>query len=252
MEERYNRNRIYVRNEEQTMIKNTRILLAGAGIGSVIAECALRFGFENLIIVDFDKVELSNLNRQNYTESDMGKYKTEALTNRLLSINSQAKITCYNCPVDESNVVSLVEDCDIAVNALDYKSNIPFLFDETCKKYNIPVLHPYNFGWAGFLTIVKPSGIQLSQISEDPKDFELKVAEYVFKYSSFWNISREWINRIVEEYKNEDSILPPPQLSIASWIVAGLCVNAMYNITTGKDIKAFPNFYFSSLHVENR
>jgi len=252
MEERYNRNRIYVRNEEQTMIKNTRILLAGAGIGSVIAECALRFGFEQLIIVDFDKVELSNMNRQNYTEADLGKYKTEALKNRLLSINSQANITCHNCPVDENNVVALVEDCDIAVNALDFKTNIPFLFDETCKKYNIPVLHPYNFGWAGFLTIVKPSGIQLSQISEDPKDFELKVAEYVFKYSSFWNISREWINRIVEEYKNEDSILPPPQLSIASWIVAGLCVNAMYNLVTGKDIKTFPNFYFSSLHVENR
>jgi len=251
MEERYNRNRIYVQEDEQKLIKSTRILLAGAGIGSVIAECALRFGFEKLTIVDFDKVELTNLNRQNYTESDIGKYKAETLAQRLLSINPQAEIIYHNCPVDENNVESLIKDCDIAVNALDFKSNIPFLLDETCKKYNVYVLHPYNFGWAGFLTVVKPSGIQLSQMSEDHKDFELKMADYVSKYSAFWNIPRRWMDRILEEYKNEANILPPPQLSIASWMVAGLCVNAMYNIATGKEVKVFPKFYFSSLYENN-
>ena len=69
MEERYCRNRIYVKESEQEAIKKYRILLGGAGIGSIIAECALRFGFENITIVDGDKVELSNLNRQNYEES---------------------------------------------------------------------------------------------------------------------------------------------------------------------------------------
>jgi tRNA A37 threonylcarbamoyladenosine dehydratase len=48
MEERYSRNRIYVSENEQSVIKNTRLFLGGAGIGSVIAECALRFGFENI------------------------------------------------------------------------------------------------------------------------------------------------------------------------------------------------------------
>lgn len=54
--ERYSRNRIYVSEEEQERIKQVRILLGGAGIGSIIAECALRFGFENITIVDGDKV----------------------------------------------------------------------------------------------------------------------------------------------------------------------------------------------------
>ncbi|TGX79503.1 hypothetical protein E5358_14850 [Palleniella muris] len=71
--ERYSRNRIYVNAEEQKKVRNTRILLGGAGIGSIIAECALRFGFENITIVDGDKVELSNLNRQNYTEGDISR-----------------------------------------------------------------------------------------------------------------------------------------------------------------------------------
>ena len=82
LEERYSRNRIYVTPEKQRMIKDYRILLAGAGIGSIIAECALRFGFENITIVDGDVVELSNLNRQNYTVADIGKFKAEALKER--------------------------------------------------------------------------------------------------------------------------------------------------------------------------
>ena len=44
--DRYSRNRIYVSEEEQERVRKTRILLGGAGIGSIIAECALRFGFE--------------------------------------------------------------------------------------------------------------------------------------------------------------------------------------------------------------
>lgn len=48
MKERYSRNRIYVSNDEMVQIKNTKILLGGAGIGSIIAECALRFGFESM------------------------------------------------------------------------------------------------------------------------------------------------------------------------------------------------------------
>lgn len=51
--------------KEQSLIKDYNIFLGGAGIGSIVAECALRFGFEHITIVDGGKVERSNLNRQN-------------------------------------------------------------------------------------------------------------------------------------------------------------------------------------------
>ena len=86
MYERYSRNRLYIKEQEQDIIRTTPILLAGSGIGSNIAECALRFGFENITIVDGDVVELSNLNRQNYTEENLSQYKAEALYHRLKSI----------------------------------------------------------------------------------------------------------------------------------------------------------------------
>ena len=202
--DRYNRNRIYVSEEEQEKVRETRILLGGAGIGSIIAECALRFGFENIVIVDGDRVELSNLNRQNYVKSDIGKSKAD----------------------------------------------IPFVFDDLCSKRKIPVLHPYNFGWGAFLTIVKPGGYQLTEVSPSYKGFEVKMADFVARYCTFWNMPNRWLDDVIETYRNEPGELPPPQLSVASWIVAGHCVNAMFDIITGKEVKYFPKFYFSSLRCD--
>lgn len=250
MEERYNRNRIYVSDEEQAKIRDSRILLGGAGIGSIIAECALRFGFEDIVIVDGDKVELSNLNRQNYVKSDIGKSKAESLAKRLLKINPSAKIQFHDTYIDDENVKDLLDDVKIAINALDFKSDIPFVFDELCSNMNIPVLHPYNFGWGAFLTIAKPGGYQLKEISDVYEGFEVKIAEFVARYSTFWNLPNQWLEEVVETYKNEPGENPPPQLPIASWIVAGHCVNAMFDIITGRPVRYFPKFYFSSLRSD--
>lgn len=94
---RYARNRIYISNAEQDDIRNCKIFLAGCGIGSVIAECALRIGFENITIADGDIVEESNLNRQNYIYSDIGLSKSNSLSRRLYDINPAANISLHNC-----------------------------------------------------------------------------------------------------------------------------------------------------------
>ena len=248
--DRYNRNRIYVSKEEQERVRETRILLGGAGIGSIIAECALRFGFEDIIIVDGDKVELTNLNRQNYEKRDIGKFKAECLAKRLLRINPKAKIQFHNTFIDSDNVATLLNGVKIAINALDFKSDIPFVFDELCSKRKIPVLHPYNFGWGAFLTIVRPGSYQLKDLSESWEGFEIKMAEFLARYCQFWNMPNRWLDEVIDKYKNETGKTPPPQLSIASWIVAGHCVNAMFDIITGGDVKYFPKFYFSSLRSD--
>ena len=117
MENRYQRNRLYVSEEEQARMKHTPILISGAGVGSIIAECALRFGFESLTIVDGDIVEESNLNRQNYTTDDLGRPKAEALCKRLSKINPNAKIEYINNFVNKENVASIIAKHEIAINA---------------------------------------------------------------------------------------------------------------------------------------
>lgn len=248
--EQYSRNRIYISSEQQEKIKETRILLCGAGIGSIIAECALRLGFEKITIIDGDRVEVSNLNRQNYTRADVGKPKAECLYKRLKLINPKADLLFFNSFIDKNNAKAFVDGYDIAVNALDYKDDLPFVFDDICSEAGIPVLHPYNFGWGGFLTIVKPGGYKQTDLSSNPKGFELQIAEFVSRHCAFWNMGHGYISKTAKAYRAEGGKLPPPQLSVGSWITAGLCTNALFNIATGKKVEFFPRFYLHSLNAE--
>ncbi|WP_428231990.1 ThiF family adenylyltransferase [Flavobacterium sp.] len=248
MEDRYTRNRLYLTEEEQEIIKNFPILLAGSGIGSVIAECALRFGFEKITIVDGDQVERSNLNRQNYTEDDVDSNKVDALARRLKSINKNAEINCLDFFLTVENVGDHIKGHKAAVNALDFSSPVPLIFDTACQKLDIPILHPYNIGWGSLVTVIAKDGLLLNAIVNPDEQFnEVTMVEYASSYMRFWGNPQKWIDSIVEKYKNEKESLPPPQLSIASWSVAAVCTHLLYNIATGKKFKKFPEFYLSTI-----
>jgi hypothetical protein len=90
--------------------------------------------------------------------------------------------------------------------------------------------------------------LPISDLSEDFQGFELRMAKYVSGYGSFWNVPSLWLEKTIGEYGKEKGQSSPPQLSVASWIAAAMCVNAMYHIVTGKAFEKFPKFYLSSLN----
>lgn len=247
MNERYSRNRLYVNNSEQSLIKNYPILLAGCGIGSNIAECALRFGFENITLIDGDIVETSNLNRQNFTEKNLQQNKAETLYKRLKEINPDANIKYITEFIDDNNVNKILKDIKIAFNALDFTSDIPIVFDEIAQKKGIPVIHPYNLGWGGLVTAIHPNGKNFQILSHDKQLNELKVVEFVMEKLAKEEKEVFWLHKVVNDYKNEKEILPPPQLSVGSWLVAGMCTTLLYKIVTQKKSKYFPEFYFKTI-----
>lgn len=245
---RYERNRIYISDSEQIKIKSFKVLVAGSGIGSIIAECALRLGFENITIVDGDKVELTNLNRQNYIYRDIGSPKAKSISMRLKSINADANIRVLDQFITVDNVNSIINQFDVAINALDFTSDIPFVFDEICQSKNVPVLHPYNIGWAGLVFVVMPGGQNFSFLSKNFHQFEKTVVNHVLgNIDSQHNNTKIWLSRILSEYQKEGGKLPPPQLSIGSYLLAGGCTQLLYKLAFNLSVKRFPEFYLFGL-----
>ena len=246
--DRYNRNLIHINTENQNLIKDYKILIAGCGIGSYIAECLLRLGFERLTIIDGDLVELSNLNRQNYTEMDIGRNKAEVLRNRLLAINSDAKIETITEYITVENLSRLKIDHKVSINALDFSTDAPFLFDDACCRLGIPVIHPYNLGWACFVTVITAESRNMKSLDHTHKVFELNVGDFIINNLRKENISTKWIENFLEEYQKTALIAPPPQLSIGVNLLSGLVSHIIFNIATNIPVKQFPESYYLSLY----
>lgn len=89
------------------------------GLGSNIAVSLARAGVGKLCLIDFDKVELSNLNRQQYFVSQIGMYKTEALRENLEKIAPYMETVSHTVRVTPENIRELLEDADIICEAFD-------------------------------------------------------------------------------------------------------------------------------------
>ncbi|MEO9209957.1 MAG: ThiF family adenylyltransferase, partial [Ginsengibacter sp.] len=240
MNEVYARNKIYITDTAQNILIHKKIYIAGCGIGSNIAECALRLGFENLTLVDGDRIELSNLNRQNYDFQHIGCYKTDSLLNRLLNINPAANVKTITKYLTLDNIGDSIRNHDIAINALDFQSETPFIFDKLCQeKYQIPVLHPYNLGWATLVFVLMPNGPDLSLISTDYMGFEKKIVSFLIEKLEY--NEKVWVQDVLSEYEEKWQGQSPPQLSIGSWLAAGACTNIMYRLATQKPVRSFPD-----------
>jgi sulfur carrier protein ThiS adenylyltransferase len=96
------------------------VAIAGAGgIGSVVAVSLVRAGVGKLIIADFDVIEPSNLNRQQYFQDQVGMLKVDALKQNLMRINPEAEFIIYDERISEQNISSLFGTADILVEAFD-------------------------------------------------------------------------------------------------------------------------------------
>jgi sulfur carrier protein ThiS adenylyltransferase len=101
-------------------VKRAVVGIAGlGGLGSTVAMALARIGVGKLILVDFDVVEPSNLNRQQYFLHQIGTPKVEALQENLLKINPYVKVQLYNERIDRNNVERIFKEADVVVEAFD-------------------------------------------------------------------------------------------------------------------------------------
>ena len=89
------------------------------GLGSNIAIALARAGIGKLLLIDYDRVDITNLHRQQYKANQIGRYKTDALADNLSEIAPYTEIKTATAKITETNFAELLQDVDIVCEALD-------------------------------------------------------------------------------------------------------------------------------------
>lgn len=89
------------------------------GLGSNIAVSLARAGIGKLILIDFDRVDITNLHRQQYKVSQIGSFKADALCENLKEIAPYVEIEAHTVRITEANLAELVKDAEIVCEAFD-------------------------------------------------------------------------------------------------------------------------------------
>ncbi len=143
--------------EGQEKLKKAKIVIAGAGgLGSSVSLYLTAAGVGTIRMIDHDKVELSNLNRQIlHWDKDIGRSKAASAVEKLRQLNQDVKIEAVDEMITEDNVLQLVNGFDLIVDAMD---NLPtrFLLNKAAIDQNIPLFHGAVYGFEGRVMTVIP------------------------------------------------------------------------------------------------
>jgi sulfur carrier protein ThiS adenylyltransferase len=136
---------------EENLAKIQQVTVGIAGAGGLGSNCAVnlvRSGFINFIIVDFDVIEPSNLNRQFYFYNQIGKPKVETLQANLLSINPNLQLKILQQRIEETNVAAIFETCHIVVEAFDQSKYKKMIVEQYIQSDKFIVSASGIAGWA--------------------------------------------------------------------------------------------------------
>lgn len=143
--------------EGQKKLKSATVLVAGCGgLGSVVTFYLVSMGVGKVRIVDKDRVELSNLNRQiiHFTD-DIGKEKVHSAREKLSRLNPNVEIEALNLRLDAGNTESIARGCDVIVDALDNIEGRRIL-NKISQRLKIPYIYGGVDGLNGMITTFVP------------------------------------------------------------------------------------------------
>ncbi len=107
-------------NEIKEVLETKKVGIAGCGgIGSNCAVALARVGVGNLVIADFDVIELSNLNRQYFFHDQIGLPKATCLKQNILRVNPQVQVEEHIIKLQSQDIIDLFSDCDVIIEAFD-------------------------------------------------------------------------------------------------------------------------------------
>jgi molybdopterin/thiamine biosynthesis adenylyltransferase len=156
---RYNRQLIIpdFGEEGQRKLKDSHVVIVGmGGLGCASATYLTAAGVGHIAIVDFDTVELTDLNRQIlYWEEDVGKKKVIVAKRKLSKLNPTVEITPITAKITEENVLSLINGAQVVVDGLD-NSATRLVVNSACIKQKIAYIYGGVSRLRGMITTIIP------------------------------------------------------------------------------------------------
>ena len=152
------RNAGFISEEDQALLRQSVILIAGCGsTGGSVIELLVRSGAENLILVDNGRYDLNNSNRQNMVLDDVDRFKPIVFQERCNAINPFARLEVCNIGITPDNVNDYVERADIVIDAVDVTGRsgleMKFLLHEICHEKRKAVICGYDMAATQYIPI---------------------------------------------------------------------------------------------------
>ncbi|MBP5216562.1 MAG: ThiF family adenylyltransferase [Bacilli bacterium] len=177
MSDIFERSRMLLGEEALQRLANSHVVVFGVGgVGGTAAEALLRSGVGKLTLVDFDKVDPSNLNRQIlFVQEDIGKSKVVAAKKRLLSINPKAEIVVIDEKIGETFFDSHPLKADYFIDAVD-DLFAKLAIAKYCLGLEAPLLVSLGMG-----NRISPDGFKLVTLNQTTHDPLARKLRHLFK-----------------------------------------------------------------------
>lgn len=190
---------------DNEIFKNSKVSVLGCGgLGSNIAMILARAGIGEINLYDFDTIEYSNLNRQNYNIDEIGLKKTETTKKRLKETLPYVKVNTKEIYLNKDNMDSIINDSDYFIEAFDNRESKAMVFDYfTIKK------DKYLFTASGMAGLGDLSDIKIKRFSNitmvgDFKSDANKDGLYLAYVSIMASLEAlECLKKIRKDYKND-------------------------------------------------
>lgn len=167
----------YVRNVgtvgfdgQRRLLQSTVAIVGLGGLGGYVAEALARMGVGRLILIDGDRFEDHNLNRQLLSsEQNLGVEKTEVACERIARVNSAATAICRTEILNRENLPQLLEGADVVVDALD-RLPTRLVLQDGAQALGIPMVHGSIGGFYGQVMTIFPDDSGLHALYGDGDD----------------------------------------------------------------------------------
>lgn len=143
----------------QEKLKQSKVLVVGAGgLGCPVLQYLAVAGIGKIGIVEFDKVDETNLQRQIlYGSLDVGKLKSIIAKSRLEHLNSLIEFEIFNLKLDTSNAIGIIKKFDVIVDATD-NYEVRYIINDSCVILDKPMVHGAIYKYEGQVSVFNYKG----------------------------------------------------------------------------------------------